>query len=208
MNEKTLKTTCKNKGINFDKNGLIINDLFKNVKPFVAFYYGEYTFYLNMYTFENEVNTSAFEYKLSSLRPQMNKYVDTTNILVMDTEEFSLLYKSKEFEEISNLNFEDAKNIVNLLIHNFSENKFNYDITFQRVEINKDTMCPESKIIISTLEFEEDKYMLGIDIDHFLDHLGFIFEDLENATKEDFQAYIKHNKADWDLVFQKYNTLN
>ncbi|WP_129693817.1 hypothetical protein [Mycoplasmopsis columboralis] len=77
----------------------------------------------------------------------MNKYVDTTNILVMDTEEFSLLYKSKEFEEISNLNFEDAKNIVNLLIHNFSENKFNYDITFQRVEINKDTMCPESKII-------------------------------------------------------------
>ncbi|VEU76249.1 Mbov_0400 family ICE element protein [Mycoplasmopsis columboralis] len=203
--------------ISFDTKGdLIIKRKFydgTNAKstsnrPLIVFHYGEYTFYLNMRSAKKDRKKLPFEYELSNPKRKQNDWVDTTNIMVMDTEEFDLLYKDREFEEINNLNYEDARNIVDLLIDNFTDNKFNYDITYQRIEINKKTMQPESKIIISTFKFDEEKYMEGIDIDHFLDHLGFIFEDLENASKEDFQEYIKHNKNDWDLICKKYRKNN
>lgn len=198
--------------ISFDKEGKQILPYEKgnsktqwaNNRPLIVFHYGEYTFYLNVRSSGRFRKKLPFEYELSNPERKQNDWVDTSNILIMETEEFNLLYKNLEYEEINDLKFEDAKNIINMIINNFTEHNLPFDKTIQKVEINKLTMQPESKIVYSTLPIPLEKQLLDEEAYHCRDALWYIINDFKNASDSEIKEYIAHRKNDWDLINSRY----
>ncbi|VEU75869.1 Mbov_0400 family ICE element protein [Mycoplasmopsis columboralis] len=199
--------------ISFDKYGNQIlkydnfnNKNWNNCRPLIVFHYGEYTFYLNMRSAKKDRKQLPFEYEIQNKNNTNNDWVDTSNIMVMNTEEFDLLYSEKDYEEINSLSLFDAKQIMSMVINNFTQDSIDYDLTFQKVEINKETMQPESKIILSTLNFKAYKMLDYMESFPYNESLWYIFEDLKNASDEEFLEYIHNNKNDWDLIKNRYRS--
>ncbi|VEU75951.1 Uncharacterised protein [Mycoplasmopsis columboralis] len=91
-----------------------------------------------------------------------------------------------------------------MVIDNFKEREASYDITFQRIKINEDTLLVESKIILSTLKFEAYKMLDYMDAFSYNESLWYIFEDLQDIDDQQLLKYIQTNKNEWEAIKRKY----
>lgn len=193
-----------NKIIVFNKNTHKKWRLLEKVKPFVTFYYQEYTFFLNMYFSKNQKINSESKYQIKYTENLNECWVDTTNILIMDTEEFDLLYRNVDFTEISDLEIKDMVNIIKKIQKNFKSKNSAIDKTIQKVQLNKSRKFPESKAVYSTFPIKLSKQLLDEESYHCRDSFLYVLDDFESLDDKQMKDLIQERKNNWLNIIEKY----